>query len=98
MAQPTLIAGMDEAGRGPAIGPMVFGLVLVTEEQESQLKELGITDSKELTHKKRLEYAGHIKQIAFAHKTLCRSASEIDSARTSGKTLNRIEVEAFPNN
>lgn len=52
------IAGCDEVGRGPLAGPVVGACVVVkkeflTAENLSYLFELGVTDSKKLTTKKR---------------------------------------------
>ncbi|MFV2014141.1 MAG: ribonuclease HII [Candidatus Heimdallarchaeota archaeon] len=90
-----IIAGMDEAGRGPAIGPIVFGLVLVTQRQEFELKNKGIKDSKTLTLKQRENYAQIIKNISHKFATLQLSGSEIDKQRSQGINLNRIEVNVF---
>ena len=54
--------GVDEAGRGPAIGPLVvcaFGSI-----STSNLIELGVKDSKELTRKRREE------SVSYTHLTL----------------------------
>ena len=48
-----LILGIDDAGRGPVIGPMVLAGCLITEETEKELKRLGVKDSKQLTKKRR---------------------------------------------
>jgi ribonuclease HII len=90
-----IVAGMDEAGRGPAIGPIVFGIVLLTKEQEQKLRMGGIKDSKTLTAKQRENYSVEIKKIAFKFDTLQLNASDIDSQRASGINLNQIEVNAF---
>ena len=44
-----LIAGIDEAGRGPVIGPLVLAGVLVEEEQIDNLVKIGVKDSKRVT-------------------------------------------------
>ena len=49
-----LICGIDEAGRGPVLGDMVMAGVLMDEEDEKELKKLGVKDSKQLSKKKRM--------------------------------------------
>ena len=48
----TLIAGVDEAGRGPLCGPVVAGAVILPKNYELE----GLNDSKQLSEKKREEY------------------------------------------
>lgn len=57
-----LIAGVDEVGRGPLIGPVVAAAVILPENFELK----GLTDSKKLSEKKREEYYGIIKKEAIA--------------------------------
>ena len=47
------ILGIDEAGRGCVLGPMVVGAVLVEESEQPTLTELGVRDSKRLSPKRR---------------------------------------------
>ena len=47
-----LIAGVDEAGRGCVIGPLVVAGVVVASENIQSLIDLGVKDSKLLTAKK----------------------------------------------
>jgi ribonuclease HII len=49
------ICGIDEAGRGPVIGPLVICGMIVDSDDENELKELGVKDSKQITPKKREE-------------------------------------------
>jgi ribonuclease HII len=42
-------AGIDEAGRGPMIGPMVICGVLIVSEKLSDLLRIGARDSKTLS-------------------------------------------------
>lgn len=48
------ILGIDEAGRGCVLGPLVIGSFFVEQECDGLLIEAGATDSKKLSHKRRL--------------------------------------------
>lgn len=58
----TLIAGTDEAGRGPLVGPVVAASVILPPHYEL----LGLNDSKQLTEKKRDKFYDIIMQDAIA--------------------------------
>ncbi len=87
-----MICGVDEAGRGPVIGPLV--VAGVTFENDSGLLELGIRDSKKLSPKRRQVLSKKIKEIAVDYDILVIPASSIDDMRKV-MTLNEIEVNAF---
>lgn len=57
-----LIAGVDEVGRGPLIGPVVAAAVILP----SNYKLEGLTDSKKLSEKKREKFYEIIKKDAIA--------------------------------
>src|SRR3990167_6069948 len=42
----TKIIGIDDAGRGPVIGPMILAGILIDDKEEKSLKELEVKDSK----------------------------------------------------
>lgn len=85
--------GIDDAGRGPLIGPMILAAVLIPETKEQGLKELGAKDSKLLVHSERVRLASLIKKQATATKTISLSPAEIDEAVLRGKNLNTLEAQ-----
>ena len=52
------ICGVDEAGRGPVLGPIIVAGVMV--EDDAQLKKLGVKDSKKLTPARRFELVDQV--------------------------------------
>ena len=56
------IAGVDEAGRGPLVGPVVAGAVILPKDYDLE----GLNDSKQLSEKKRNQYYEMIKKEAIA--------------------------------
>ena len=56
------IGGVDEVGRGPLIGPVVTACVVLPKDFELK----GLTDSKQLSEKKRNEFYKYIKEHALA--------------------------------
>ncbi|MHA1364724.1 MAG: hypothetical protein ACTSP1_19720 [Candidatus Freyarchaeota archaeon] len=58
------IAGVDEAGRGPVLGPIVIAGVLMREEDIPELVKLGVKDSKMLQPQKRETLADEILKLA----------------------------------
>jgi len=59
------IAGVDDAGRGPIIGPLVIAGVLVDEDRVRELVSIGVKDSKLLTPESRSDLAEKIQRIAL---------------------------------
>lgn len=57
-----LIAGVDEVGRGPLIGPVVASAVILPKNYKLE----GLTDSKKLSEKKRNEFYKIIKKDALS--------------------------------
>lgn len=85
--------GIDDAGRGPVIGPMILAGCLMDKKTEAELKKLGVKDSKQLSPKRREFLVDLIRKKTEAFETVIISASEIDRLNKKGVKLN--EVEAF---
>ncbi|MDG6243222.1 MAG: ribonuclease HII [Methanolobus sp.] len=88
------IAGIDEAGKGPVIGPMCVGGVLLDESASNALKNLGVADSKTISPKKRKLLAGQIEKYSERVFILEISATQIDELRKL-MSMNEIMVLAF---
>ena len=86
-----LICGVDEAGRGPVLGPLVVAAVSCR-DQES-LRELGVKDSKLLSRAKRESLYEDIDS-SYPYQVIIREAAEIDRPRES-ISLNDLELEMF---
>jgi len=85
------ICGVDEAGRGPVLGPIVVAGVMV--EDDSALKKLGVKDSKKLTPARRLELVDQVKDMS-KWEVVEASAEDIDMLRQS-MTMNVMESKLF---
>lgn len=87
-----MFCGVDEAGRGPVMGPLVVGAVYV--EDDTELRELGVKDSKKLTPKRREALFDSIISVADGYSIVTLSAEDIDSKRAK-MSLNMVEMEMF---
>lgn len=86
-----MICGVDEAGRGPVIGPLIVAGVLVKED--SELIEMRVRDSKKISPERRERLAEKIKKIS-RYEIIEVPAKEIDSLREE-MTLNALEAKLF---
>jgi ribonuclease HII len=93
-----LVAGVDDAGRGSVIGPLVIAGILIDEGDIPKLVQLGVKDSKLLSPSRREALATEIKRIAQKHAVVKLSPAEIDMVVERGRKLfrlNRLEAQAM---
>lgn len=87
-----MFCGVDEAGRGSVMGPLVVGTVFV--EDDSALRGMGVRDSKKLTPKARERIYEEIVGTVPHWEIVVCSAEDIDRLRT-GISLNEVELRMF---
>lgn len=86
-----MIAGIDEAGRGCILGPMVLCLATIDPMDEYELKALGVKDSKKLSPKQREELFPKVQKIC---KTIVVKISAEELTTLMDKyNLNEIEAQ-----
>ncbi len=73
-----LIAGVDEVGRGPLVGPVVAAAVILPENYQLE----GLTDSKKLSEKKRNLFYEIIKRDAIA----------VGIGEISAETIDKVNI------
>jgi len=92
------IAGVDDAGRGSVIGPLVIAGVLIRKEDVPKLREMGVRDSKLLSPQRRETLDIEIKKTVQGYSVIKLSPREIDRVVETGKKLhrlNRLEAQAM---
>ena len=83
------IAGIDEAGRGPVMGPLVVAGVACEKKDENELVKMGVKDSKVLSPSVREKLRGKIEPVC-EYRVEIVSASDIDNLRER-MTMNELE-------
>jgi ribonuclease HII len=93
-----MILGIDEAGRGPVLGPMVVAGVVLRPQRAAALTRRGVSDSKEFgagpeAKLKRAELAKHIRRLAECVRLEILDHGEVDRYAAEG-LLNELERRA----
>ncbi|HSB47363.1 MAG TPA: ribonuclease HII [Candidatus Bilamarchaeum sp.] len=88
-----LIAGVDEAGRGPVIGPLVICLAFCKRDDEKALRKLASKDSKQLSPKQREEAYAELKKFV-TFRWIEISASDLNTLMAT-MSLNDIEAKVM---
>lgn len=96
------IIGIDEAGKGPVLGSLFIGFSIIhladglkdLNEYQQKLKELGVTDSKKITPKKRNDLYNKLKEMMdFKYAQL--TPVLIDENKFNGGDLLQLEIDAI---
>ncbi|MDH5362120.1 MAG: ribonuclease HII [Aigarchaeota archaeon] len=74
----TIVAGVDEAGRGPVIGPLAIAGIAIEGEVLPSLSEIGVKDSKKLSPRAREELYAKIAELAKSVEVVLVQPKEID--------------------
>jgi len=86
-----LVAGIDEAGRGPVIGPMTICIVVMEDADEPAFRKAGIKDSKLLSPSERKRLYSHVEKHCKEHHCIHISAKELNELMDR-HSLNEIEA------
>lgn len=84
----SVVAGCDEAGRGPLAGPVFAGAVILPED----FRHPWLADSKQLTRKRREQMRSVIEQNAIAWGVASVSAAEIDEINILNASIKAMHL------
>ncbi len=83
-----IIAGIDEAGRGPLIGDMFMAMIVIEKDKISLLRDLGIRDSKKMSKNQREKLFPYIVLNSLVISVTRATPHQIDH-----ENLNSIELK-----
>ncbi|KAI0001416.1 ribonuclease H2 subunit A [Russula compacta] len=92
------ILGVDEAGRGPVLGPLVYGVAYCPASYEERLNDLGFADSKTLTADTRASLldtlSGDVANIGWSVRVLSPRDISSGMLRRPPANLNKQSQDA----
>ena len=98
-----LICGVDDAGRGSLLGPLVIAGVLLERSKIKKLSKMGIRDSKKLSpaarerlYKKIIEYADDYYITRISPKTIDRSVKKHQLNSLEAKYMAKVISKLHP--
>lgn len=86
----SLVGGVDEAGRGCVVGPLVVAGVSASPSGVLEFRELGVRDSKKLTPRQRSALYGGILKVCDRAYWTSISPDEIDRVVRTGKKFHKL--------
>lgn len=87
-----LVCGVDDAGRGPVIGPLVIAGVLIEESKLDLLRSLGVRDSKKLAPDARTRLAEKIPRVVDRHHVVELDAPSLDRVVNRAPKFQRLNL------
>jgi ribonuclease H2 subunit A len=91
MSTSSWIMGIDEAGRGPVLGPMVYGACVYPLSMHDTVKQTGVADSKQLKHEDRERIFSELEELE-RQKSVIRLYTVLDPELLSAEMLRREKV------
>lgn len=92
------VCGVDDAGRGPVIGPLVIAGITIEENRIHELRELGVKDSKMLIRSSRENMSKEIPKIVNDLHVVELAAGDLDrivNRAPKFQRLNLLEAKAM---
>ena len=86
------ICGVDDAGRGPVIGPLVIAGVIIEEEKLDRLKSLRVKDSKQLPPSARTRLSKEIPSIVDDFHILEIRSEDLDRIVNRAPKFQRLNL------
>jgi ribonuclease HII len=86
------VCGVDDAGRGPVIGPLVIAGIRIEEEKLEQLRSLGVKDSKKLSPEARLKLSIEIPEIVDEYHIVELEAAHLDRVVNHSPKFQRLNL------
>src|SRR5256886_17043127 len=86
------VCGVDDAGRGTVIGPLVIAGVIIEEEKLDRLKNLGVRDSKQLLPSARTRLSKEIPGIVDDYHVLEIGSQELDRIVNRAPKFQRLNL------
>ena len=86
------VCGVDDAGRGPVIGPLVIAGITIDQSKIAELKSLGVKDSKMLLPTTRTRLSREIPAIIDDYQVVELAAKELDAIVNRAPKFQRLNL------
>jgi len=92
-----VVCGVDEAGRGAVVGPMVVAAYMLDLRLRRRLREIGVMDSKSLTRARREKLYEELMGVGGKHETAIVEPRTVDAVLRvmGGAGLNSLEAKVI---